>query len=146
MQATQDAVDETMISADQALRSAYLYLSYGQYQEAIEACELAASLAPEHPLAPTLKGSFEMAVGRISDALGTLRRVTRRHPDHPLALLYFAEACFLAGRTSAAQRTLSKVENLPLSGALREFKDELVGVWASLPTEAMPPPLVADIS
>lgn len=145
MNAAQDSV-MVQISAQESLKKAYLFLSYGQYQEAIDACDAAARLAPGHPLAPTLKGSFELAVGRVNEALGTLRAVTRRHPKHALALLYFAEACFLAGRSAAAQRALDQLDKLTLSEALREFRDELVQVWDSFAPDAIPPPLVADVS
>lgn len=145
MNAAQDAV-AVQVSAQELLKKAYLFLSYGQYEEAIEACEAASRAAPGHPLAAVLKGSFEMAVGRINDALGTLRAVTNRHPEHPLALLYFAEACFLAGRSAAAQRALAQLDKLTLSEALREFRDELVQVWDCMALDTIPPALVADIS
>src|SRR5690554_5091864 len=145
MDAAQDAL-EMQASAQDSLKQAYLFLSFGRYQEAIDACDAAARLAPKHPLAPTLKGSFEMSVGRVGDALGTLRAVTRRHPKYPLAWLYFAEACFLDGRSAAAQRALSELDKLPLTDALLEFRDELVQVWSSVARDVIPPPLVADIS
>lgn|SRR5690554_406979 len=145
MNAAQDAV-AVQVSAQELLKKAYLLLSYGQYEEAIAACEEASKVAPGHPLAAVLKGSFEMAVGRVNDALGTLRAVTNRHPEHPLALIYFAEACFLAGRSAAAQRALAQLDKLTLSEALCEFRDELVQVWDSMALDIIPPALVADIS
>jgi predicted Zn-dependent protease len=145
MDSTKNAEDMATPARDQ-LQRAYLCLGFGQYQEAIDACEAAAELAPGHPLPPTLKGSFEMAVGRVGEALGTLRAVTRRHREEPLATLYFAEACFLAGRRQQAERALAGAAQMPMSEDLRAFMDELRRTWTSVQHDVVPPPLIARVA
>lgn len=138
-------VESMAFAAREALQRAYLYLGFGQYPEAIEACARAAELAPEHALPHTLKGSFEMAAGRMGEALATLRQATQRHPDDVLAQLYFAEACFLAGRHRPGQRALARAQGMAMDEALRALCAELEAFWAQMPPEVMPPALIAQV-
>ena len=127
------------------LKRAYLHLGFGEYTEAIAACETAAKLVPDHPLPPTLKASFELAVGRCTQALGELRAITRRHPNYPLGLLYFAEAAFLCGRRQTATRALSAAADLPMGQSVRILFEGLHEFWVDQVWEDVPAPLFARI-
>ncbi len=135
---------EAPVSARDELRRAYMHVSFGQYDEAIAACERAAKVAPDHYLPPTLQGSFELACGRVRDALGTLRGVTRRHGDEPLPQIYFAEACLLSGRRRQGERALDKAERLADSEEVEQLVDELRQIWEAIDPSQMPPPLVVE--
>lgn len=132
-------------AARQALRRAYLHLGFGEYIEAITWCERAAALLPDHPLPPTLKASFQIAVGQVSAALGELHKITRRHRDYALARVYFAEAAFLSGRRAAGKRALSIASSLAMDGPTRRLFEQLSSFWAAQPPDTLPPPLIARI-
>lgn len=140
-----DEVDSMEFAARAALQRAYLFLGFGQYPEAIDACQTAAELAPGHPLPRTLKGSFEMAAGRMGEALATLRQVTQQHPEDVLAQVYFAEACFLAGRHRPGHKALARAQSMDMDASLQALCAELERFWAQMPPDAMPPALVAQI-
>jgi predicted Zn-dependent protease len=163
---TKNELEGSAASARVELKRAFLHMSFAQYDQAIAACERAAACAPEHPLPVALKGSFEMAAGRVRDALGTLRRATKRHPGDALSHIYFAEACFLAGRERQAERALSRAEKLAEACADIGQQDvgqqdvgqqdvgqqdvDLVGLienlrqtWRDIGSSQVPPPLVA---
>jgi predicted Zn-dependent protease len=147
-----DQFDQTDSAGQVELKRAYLHVSFGQYDQAIEACDRAAAAAPEHHLPATLRGSFEMAAGRVRDALGTLRPVTRRHPDEPLPKIYFAEACFLAGRHRQGLRALKQAEAIcqeaqddPQVAQCIELVDGLRQIWQSVEPTEVPPPLVVEL-
>lgn len=145
MSETNDVTTDNLDEARDELRRAYLQVSFGKYPEAIAACERAAQLAPDHHLPATLKGSFEMAAGRVRDALGTLRGVTRRHDEEALPQIYFAEACFMAGRRRQGERALDKAEALLDSQELADLIDSLRQTWASVDADELPPPLVVEL-
>ncbi|QDG53392.1 tetratricopeptide repeat protein [Persicimonas caeni] len=153
---TKNEVEASASSARVELKRAFLHMSFAQYDEAIAACDRAAACAPEHSLPVALKGSFEMAAGRVRDALGTLRRATKRHPGDALSHIYFAEACFLAGRERQAERALSRAEKLAEACAdigqqgVGQQDVDLVGLienlrqtWRDIGSSQVPPPLVA---
>jgi tetratricopeptide (TPR) repeat protein len=147
-----DQVDSSETLAQIELKRAYLHVSFGQYDQGIEACERAADAAPDHYLPATLRGSFEMAAGRVRDALGTLRPVTRRYPDEALPRLYFAEACFLAGRHRQGERALNQAYSIcqkqsdeSPSEQVVALLDELRRTWESVEPVHVPPPLVVNL-
>jgi predicted Zn-dependent protease len=137
--------DEAALAAQEELKRAWMQVSFGQFDRAIESCRRAAQLLPDHHLPPTLEGSFELAAGRVRQALGTLREATRRHQDQPLSWLYFAEACFLGGRRRQAVRALGKAEALPDPGEVGELIEQLRQTWQDIEPSEMPPPLVAQM-
>lgn len=148
-----DEHDASQSPARVELKRAYLHMNFAQYDEAIAACARAADQAPDHPLPVALKGSFEMAAGRVRDALGTLRRATKRHPGDALSHIYFAEACLLAGRERQGKRALERAEALAgqqkqdgaphdvdLAGLIRQVRE----IWQEIDSAEVPPPLVAE--
>ena len=139
-----DAKESATTPARDELKRAYLHMGFCQYDEALAACERAADHAPKHHLPVALKGSFEMAAGRVRDALGTLRQATRRFPDEPLAQIYFAEACFVAGRRRQAQRALNRAEKMERADSFAEMIAQLRNTWQAVDPSEVPPPLVAD--
>jgi predicted Zn-dependent protease len=137
--------DDAGLRAQEELKRGYLHVSFGQYDEGIKACRSAAELAPDHHLPPTLEGSFEMAAGRLREALGTLRKATRRHPDQPLPWLYFAEACFLSGRRRQGERALGKAQALDEPGEHGDLIADLRQTWQAVEPSEVPPPLVPKV-
>lgn len=145
--------DEAALAAQEELKRAYMQVSFGQFDQAIESCERAAQNLPDHHLPAALKGSFELAAGRVREALGTLRQATRRWNDQPLPWLYFAEACFLGGRRRQGLRALDKAEQFaaqmeqgeqPAEAAqIGELIEELRQTFKEVEPAEMPPPLVA---
>ncbi|MFP4600479.1 MAG: tetratricopeptide repeat protein [Persicimonas sp.] len=142
--------DEAELAAQEELKRAYMQVSFGQFDQAIESCERAARHLPDHHLPAALKGSFELAAGRVREALGTLRQATRRWNDQPLPWLYFAEACFLGGRRRQGLRALDKAEKHAARmeqgeqvAQIGELIDELRQIWKAVEPTEMPPPLVA---
>jgi predicted Zn-dependent protease len=153
-----DELDSSETSARTELKRAYLCVSFGQFEQAIEACDRAADAAPRHHLPATLRGSFQMSAGRVRDALATLRSVTRAHPDQPLPKVYFAEACFMAGRRRQGERALEQAEEICQSDSEQRpdseqtWRDcaELIAylrqTWQSVEPSQVPPPLVVEMA
>lgn len=145
-------LDPSSFPAQDDLKRAFLHMSFAQYDEAIAACERAADHAPEHPLPAALKGSFELAAGRVRKALGTLRRTTKQHPGDALSHIYFAEACFLAGRHRQGRRALARAEALIEAEGrdvehgvdLTELISNVGQVWGEIDMSELPPPVVAE--
>ncbi|TXD41768.1 hypothetical protein FRC96_03470 [Lujinxingia vulgaris] len=132
--------------AHQELQRAYLLITYGHCAEALEACERAAVLLPDHPLPLTLKGGILIASGQLPRAIRTLQQVQRTHRGDILASIYMAEACFLAGRHRRAWRVLDEIDpealekspHAELALALRE-------TWSQIPPEELPKPLEVNL-
>ena len=139
---SKEAGEEPDITAQTELKRAYLHVSFGQYDEAIAAAKRAAQIAPEHHLPPTLEGSFELAAGRVRKALGTLRKVTKRHPDQVLPQIHFAEACFMAGRHRQAKRAMDRASGMEAAAEHAQLLEELERTWGSVEPSEVPPPLV----
>jgi len=97
-----------MTNAQTHLKLAYLHLDYGEWDEALTACELAAEEAEDHFLPNTLKGAILTARGEFKDAIKLLRNVARKHSDRALPQIYLAEALFLSGAKPQGQRQLEQ--------------------------------------
>ena len=111
------------------LKRAYLMIEHGQWEEAFASCELAAKLAPHSPTPRLLYGHFLASAGRPREALAELRQVTRRWPDLALGHLYFAEACFMAGRKDQGLKALGAARAQGLEPDLAALADSLEQVW-----------------
>ncbi|MFW5965900.1 MAG: tetratricopeptide repeat protein [Persicimonas sp.] len=133
--------EESEQQARDELRRAYLLVGFGKFDEAIEACERASKLAPDHHLPVTLEGSFLLASGRMQEALAKLRAATRSHPDRALPWIYFAEACFLSGRHRQGGRALDTARQTAQSDEHRRLIDQLDELWQQVEPEEVPPPL-----
>ena len=95
------------------LKRAYLLVSWGNFDEAIEVCRGADQLAePAHHLPRTMIGNFLVAKGEVGEALKVLRQVTREFPEEALPQIHFSEACYLAGRKRQGDRAFSKACDL----------------------------------
>lgn len=134
--------DDTTLAARTELRRAYLHLSYGDVDAALEACARARTLAPEQAAPRLIEGSALIAAGRLRDAVGVLRAVTQRWPSEPLGHVYFAEACWLMGRARQAERAIERAEALDTTGEHAEYIESLRGTWEAFGEGAQPEPVV----
>lgn len=136
--------DEQQNGWDEArdeLRRAYLLVSFGNYDEAIEACHRADDLVDgSHHLPKTLEGNFLVSRGDVRAAIKTLRKVTKSFPDETLPQIHFAEACYFGGRKRQGDRALKKAKDLD-DGEYREMIDELEAAWEDVEPDEIPPPL-----
>lgn len=125
------------------LRQAYVLVSFGFINEALEICEEVAVELPDHPIAPTLKGAFLIASGQPQAALKHLAKVMRRHPRSALTRLYFCEACLLSGRGGRGLKELQALdEDLLDTQDLRLFADSLKQVFEDIDPSMIPAPLI----
>lgn len=124
--------EETTLAARTELRRAYLHLSYGDIDAALEACARARTLAPEQAAPRLIEGATLTAAGRLRDAVGVLRAATQRWPDEPLGHVYFAEACWLMGRARQASQALERAERLDTPGDLAPYIADLRAAWAAV--------------
>ncbi|RDV38395.1 hypothetical protein DV096_06135 [Bradymonadaceae bacterium TMQ3] len=132
--------------AHQELQRAYLLITYGHCTEALEACERAAELLPDHPLPLTLKGGILIASGQLPLAIRTLQQVKRTHRDDILASIYMAEACFLAGRHRRAWRVLDEIDPEALAQSPHaELALALRETWSQIPPDELPKPLQVNL-
>lgn len=123
------------------LKRAYLLVSWGNFDEAIEVCRRADQLAePAHHLPRTMIGNFLVAKGEVGEALKVLRQVTREFPEEALPQIHFSEACYLAGRKRQGDRAFSKACDLD-DGEYAELLDELEASWGEVDPGDLPPPL-----
>lgn len=140
-----DEKDPELEAAQSELKRAYLLLGWGNYEEAIEICEeVDASLDGKHHLPETMRGSFLLAQGKVREALKVLRGVTKRFSDEALPQIYFAEACYLAGRQKQGDRALRKAKKLDGDGEHAELLENLEETWEDVDPADVPPPLKVD--
>ena len=97
-----------IMEANQELQRAYLLLDHGEWDLAVEACERAGRLAPDHWLPETLKGSILSARGDLQLATRILKRAADRHPDCAYPRLQLAESLLLSGSMTQGRRQLMK--------------------------------------
>lgn len=130
-------------TARDELRRAYLLVSFGRFDEAIEACRRADRLLEGgHPLPKTLAGNFSIARGDVATGLKLLREAIERFPDEPLPRIHFAEACFVDGRMRRGERALERARALDESeSTFAELIDEVERAWAGVDSGDVPPPL-----
>jgi Flp pilus assembly protein TadD len=134
-------VPEGWEEARDELRRAYLLVSFGMVDEAIEVCRRADGLIDGgHHLPRTMEGSFLIARGDVTEALKLLRRVTRGNPQAVLPRVHFAEACYSAGRTRQGERALSKARQLD-NGEHERMIEKLKETWGELEAAEIPPPV-----
>ena len=132
-------------AARRDLQRAYLLVSFGHVDPAIEACRRAdRRIDGDHHLPKTLAGNFQIAAGELRAALRTLREVTRAHPQAALPQAHFAEACLLAGRQRQGERALATARELD-DGEHTELIDRLEAAWRGIAPDEVPPPVeIAD--
>lgn len=132
---------EEMETARDELRRAYLLVSFGRFDEAIEACRRANRLLDGgHPLPKTLAGNFSIARGDVATGLKLLREAIERFPDEPLPRIHFAEACFVDGRMRRGERALERARSLDES-TYAELIGEVEKAWRGVDSGDVPPPL-----
>lgn len=132
--------------AREELQRAYLFVTYGHLNEAMDACERAATHLPDEPLPHTLKGAILTASGQLPQAMRTLQQVLRAHRGDILASLYLAEACFLAGRHRRAWRLLEELDAEALALSPHgELAIALRETWSQIAPEELPKPLVVNL-
>lgn len=132
---------EAWAAAREDLRRAYLLVSFGDFDPAIEACRRAdRRIEGDHHLPKTLEGNFQVARGDVREALGTLRTVTRAHPGAALPRIHFAEACLLAGRRRQGERALEKARELD-DGEHADMIAKLEAAWEDVDPDEVPPPV-----
>lgn len=137
---TDDHADD-WAAARRELKRAYLLVSVGEIEPAIEKCRRAdRRIDGAHHLPETLAGSFQIARGEMREAIATLREVTRAHPEAALPRAHFAEACFFAGRTRQGERALEKARELD-DGDHAELIAELETIWKGVDPDEIPPPV-----
>lgn len=115
-------------TAQTELKRAYMMITGGHLEEALEACDAALERAPDSPMPETMAGSFLASFGRHDEALKVLRKASRKDPNFALPHIYFAEASFFLGRKKVAERSLEKAKKLDEDGefsGLIEHLDEL---------------------
>ncbi len=135
-------LDDDQREARLELQRAYLLLSWGELDQAREACERAQDIYPDHPLAPSIAASIDIAAGKLPDALRALRRVTKKWPKAPVGHLYFAETCFLMGRGRQGWKALEKAEQLDEDGVWAEQLTAMRQTWEALEDEEnLPDPI-----
>jgi len=133
--------EEAWAAARRDLQRAYLLVSYGDIEPAIEACRRAdRRIEGAHHLPKTLEGNFQVARGEVRAALGTLRGVARAHPEASLPRIHFAEACLLAGRARQGERALERARELD-DGEHAEMIAGLEAAWDDLDPDDVPPPV-----
>lgn len=110
-----------MTNAQTHLKQAYLHLDFGEWDEALEACELAAEGAGDHFLPETLKGAILSARGDFKEAIKLLRSVSKRHSDCALPQIYLAEALFLSGASPQGKRQLEQAFSRPDASEYQEM-------------------------
>ena len=115
--------------ARRALQIAHVCMAEGELSLATEALDEAIASAPDHPLPSALRGNLLCMSGALPEALSCLRSVTRRWPDAPCGYVFFAEACFFAGRHRQADRALRQAQKLDEQGVWQEHIDALERLW-----------------
>ena len=98
------------MNANQEFKRAYLLMDYERWDDALQACANAASLAPDHWLPDTLRGSILCAQGELPQAVKALKAVADRHPNRAYPRLQLAEALLLSGSYAQARRHLQEAE------------------------------------
>jgi TolA-binding protein len=98
-----------------------LYVSAGDFEQALAHLGLAHQLDPDH--ADTAKNLADayMQLGRVEDAIQTFFDVVHRHPHDVEALHWLATACVSQGQTEQAAKLFSRILDLePEHTAARE--------------------------
>lgn len=114
----------------QLLKRAYVSMNCGYFEEAIEACVVAAERADDPLVADTLRGAILTASGRPTEALQLLMPLHRQREDAILTALYLAEACFFAGRIRRGWKVLDGIDPEELDDSpWRDFADQLRRSW-----------------
>ncbi len=127
--------------ARQELRRGYMLVSFGQFDDAIEACRRADTLVDgAHHLPRMIEGNVLVARGDLREAIGVLREVTREFPQAALPKMHFAEACYLAGRKRQGDRALDEAWELD-DGEHAEFLEALQTTWRDIDADEIPPPI-----
>lgn len=125
--------EEKIRSGQKELKRAFVLTSYGQFEEAIRACERAEEILGEDPLPGAIRGSILSASGRPKAAIRELMSVCRRHRDAILPALYLAEACFLAGRGRRGWKILDGLDPVALEESpWAEFALGLRETWEGI--------------
>ena len=126
-----------------SLKKAYLLLSYGHFNQAINSCTEATKLCPDNYLAPSLHGAILVAAGRINEAIQHLSRVMRRFPNEILPRLYFCEACLLGGRTQRGLKELGTIgKTITEDSPWFPFYENVQATFEGLDPSQIPAPLV----
>ena len=114
----------------QLLKRAYGAMNCGYFEEAIEACNVAAQRADDRLVADTLRGAILTASGRPQRALQLLMPLHRKREDAILTALYLAEACFFAGRVRRGWKVLDGIDSHALDESpWRDFAAQLRHNW-----------------
>lgn len=138
-----DQQSSAIDTARAKLQRAYVLVSFGYLEEAIEVCAEVDAELPDHPMASTLQGAFLIASGQTQAALKHLGRVMRRHPQSTLTRLYFCEACLLSGRVARGLKELERLDDAHLDTEdLRSFARSLKEVFEGIDPATLPDPLV----
>lgn len=120
-------------TARQLLKKAYVWMNFGYYERAMEACERAAQHAEDSQVAEALQGAVLTASGRPLEAMRLLMKVHRRDRDAILPALYLAEACFFAGRMRRGFKVLDGLDEQRLADSpYQEFARQLRESWEQL--------------
>ena len=123
------------------LRRAYLLVSFGRFEAAVEACRRADDLIDGgHHLPKTLEGSFLISKGDTAEALQVLRRVVADRPEVALPRIHFAEACFLEGRMRQGEHHLEEARRID-DGRHDALIERLAEAWLEVEVESIPPPM-----
>ena len=133
-------------SPRQLLQRAYVLMSFGFIEEALDACDEAARRAEEpddEVTAHSVKGAMLSASGRPKEAMRELIGLRRKYGEAILPALYLAEACFLAGRSRRAYKILDGLDQEQLGRSpYVEFAAQLRTTWESLgELDGLPDPL-----
>ena len=146
MESAQD--QERQASAQQLLKKAYLLLSNGHFEEALNYCDRAAEESEDDVLARTLRGAFLTASGRPVEAMQELMRLHQRRRETILSALYLAEACFLAGRHRRGWKVLEGIDDQELAESRwTGLAAQLHETWDGLAElEGLPKPLTVPLN
>lgn len=123
-------------SPKQLVQRAYVLMSFGYIEEALEACDEAARRAEEpddEVTAQSVKGAMLSASGRPKEAMRQLMGLRRKYGEAILPALYLAEACFLAGRSRRAWKILDGLDQERLGRSpWAQFASQLRATWELL--------------
>ena len=133
-------------SPRQLLQRAYVLMSFGFIEEALEACDEAArraEIANDEVTARSVKGAILNASGRPKEAIRDLMKLRRDYKEAILPSLYLAEACFMAGRSRRAWKILDGIDAEKLGKSpWAEFARQLRLTWESISeVEVIPEPI-----
>lgn len=117
--------------AQQALKLAYLLFEQGESDQALEACDVAIDVAPDHATPVAIKGSMMMNLGDHRSALKILQKACKRWPQAALPQVYFAECCFLLERTRQGSKSLERARAAEDALEHKDLIDALFVFWTS---------------